>query len=372
MSLKEFNEIINECKRFSRNEIGDQALESDLTRNIEWSQTIWKKSCQLDLPALLIPDEFNGAGQPDFCCALVLDTLASECAGIASIFANHFACCLSLNHAAKMQKELYLPAMANGADQETLIATVVFPSDTDTEPLILEEKNGGFLLKGKSQLTGNAGITRLLCVFANEPNRNAISCVIVNPDAKGVVIDESPELPGLKANPFSSIIFQDVEIASESIIGEQGQSDDLMKITQDKLHGFVAAMAVGAARTAYQKAFTYAKERYQFGKIIINHQEIQRMLGNMLMKLNMGTSGFVRLFNEEKLNLSHSQTEAALIKAYCTDAALEIAIDAIQIHGGYGYMHEYGVEKIMRDVKVLQLLGGSSPRCHIDVISKSG
>jgi acyl-CoA dehydrogenase len=127
---------------------------------------------------------------------------------------------------------------------------------------------------------------------------------------------------------------------------------------------------MGSARTAYKKAFAYAGERYQYGKIINRHQEIQRMLGGMLMRLAVGTSGYTRLYDDEKLNLPFSSADPMLAKAFCTDAALEIILDAVQIHGGYGYMHEYGLEKIMRDIKVLQLLGGSNPYHHVRIIEE--
>jgi len=130
-------------------------------------------------------------------------------------------------------------------------------------------------------------------------------------------------------------------------------------------------MAMGTARSAYQKARAYATERFQFGKMIINHQEIQRLLGNMLAKLNVGTVLCTQLFAQESLNLRYSTPDISLAKTFCTDAALEIVLDAIQIHGGYGYMHEYGVEKIMRDNKVLQLMGGSSPLLHRQAIARN-
>ena len=94
------------------------------------------------------------------------------------------------------------------------------------------------------------------------------------------------------------------------------------------------------------------------------------MLGEMMMKLKIGTSAYMQNFEEEHLEIGYSQPDTSLTKAFCTDAALEIIIDAIQIHGGYGYMHEYGLEKIMRDVKVLQVLGGKNPCHHIDAVGK--
>jgi acyl-CoA dehydrogenase len=94
------------------------------------------------------------------------------------------------------------------------------------------------------------------------------------------------------------------------------------------------------------------------------------MLGNMMMKLKIGTSAYIQAFEDENPEIGYSQADPSLTKAFCTDAALEIILDAIQIHGGYGYMHEYGLEKIMRDVKVLQVLGGKNPCHHIDAVRK--
>ena len=129
-------------------------------------------------------------------------------------------------------------------------------------------------------------------------------------------------------------------------------------------------MAMCASRSAFLKAFAYAKERYQCGKYIIHHEEIQRMLGCMQMKLDMGTAGYLQVFNDDTVLLPAFLSDSKLAKVYCTDAALEIVQDAIQIHGGYGYMHEYGLEKIMRDVKILQLIGGRNPVLQIQSIAQ--
>ena len=94
------------------------------------------------------------------------------------------------------------------------------------------------------------------------------------------------------------------------------------------------------------------------------------MLGNMLMKISVGTAAYTQLFDESKLNLSSAKPESSLVKVYCTDSALEIAVDAVQVHGGYGYMHEFGLEKIMRDVKTLQLLDGRNPHHLVEAIAQ--
>ncbi len=363
--IDEYNEVIETCEKFARNEIAPQALEADLEADIGWARSIWTKSREIGLPGLLIPEEFNGVGQSEGCSALTLNVLASECAGIASIFAHHFAAAIPVTGGNQAQKEKYLLPLANVDVDEPSIAAVIFPSDTSEDPVSIEEREGKLFLSGTSPLVGNAELANLLCVFVEEGEKgDGVTCLLIENHIPGVSPGQGALLPGLKINPFAPVVFKNLEIDSASILGDRGMSRPIMETAQNVLYGFIAAMAMGTARSAYQKARIYAEERFQFGKIIINHQEIQRLLGNMLAKLNAGTVLCTQLFAEESLNLPYSSPDAALAKTFCTDGALEIALDAIQVHGGYGYMHEYGVEKIMRDSKVLQLLGGSSPLLH--------
>jgi len=148
----------------------------------------------------------------------------------------------------------------------------------------------------------------------------------------------------------------------------QPDPKEILESTKNCLFRFIASVAMGSARRAYKEAAAYAEKRYQFGKMIIRHQQIQRMLGNMQMKLAMGTAGYLNSFDGQETVLPFSRPTPALAKVFCTDAALEIVFDAIQIHGGYGYMHEYGLEKIMRDTKMLQLMPERNPRCQINAI----
>ncbi len=367
-AVEELNEILDVCKKFSLKEISGGALDADMESNIDWVKAIWTKSLEIGLPGLIIPEEFNGVGQSAQCCAMVVDSLAFECAGLASVYAHHFAGCLPVGTGHQTQQNKYFSALANTDANKPAVAAVIFPDDLAWAPLRLKEQKGQLVLTGTSSLIGNTEYAEYICLFVKEEGE-AVTCLMIDKDTPGFSIGESAELPGLKVNPFAPVIFQNVEISPNTILGERHKARIVMENTKSIFFSFIAAMAMGAARRAYQKARNYAEERFQYGKIIINHQEIQRMLGNMLAKLSVGTAGYSSLFKKEKLHLSYSAPEASLAKAFCTDAALEISIDAIQIHGGYGYMHDYGVEKIMRDCKVLQLIGGSSPELHIKAIA---
>jgi butyryl-CoA dehydrogenase len=369
--INEYNEIISECRRFARNEIRPEALEKDLNHDPEWALGLWLKSHELDIPGLLLPENYNGPGYPELCGAYVLDALAMECAGVASIFAHHFAACLPLS-CINDSLSGNIKKLWDAKNAETkAIATVIFPNDLDDQTISIRPDADGFIINGKSALTTNADLADLFFVYIPEGTSNEnITCAMIDNHASGIHIDEQAVLSGLKATTFEEVMFDEVRIKSDAIIATGKKGRALFDWFLNAYFGFVAAMAMGTARTAFAKALTYAKQRYQFGKNIILHEEIQRLLGNMKMKIDMGTAGYVQVFNTERVSLPGVSADGRLAKAYCTQAALEIVQDAIQITGGYGYMHEYGLEKIMRDVKILQLLGGRNPYHHIQVISE--
>jgi len=371
MITDQFKEILDVSIKFATKEIEPAALEVDLNPSLDWTKSLWTKSLEVGFPGLIISEGCKGFGQSELCSALVLDNFASECAGVASVFAHHFAACKCIMAGNKKQQEMWLPLLANSDASGPIIGTIVFLPYLDDNRLTLTKKNGKLMLSGTSHLTGNAFLARYFCVFLDEGTEGKnITCILIDKNTAGVRVGDSAGFTGLKHNPFAPIIFNEMEVDPECIIGEHGKGEEILKGTENLFHCLIAATAMGAARTAYKKARQYAQERYQYGTMIIHHQEIRRMLGNMLMKLSIGTSGYLRALTCEETTLAYSSPSARFAKSYCTDSAVEIVIDAIQVHGGYGYMHDYGVEKIMRDVKVLSLLGGSSPRLHMRTISE--
>jgi len=368
-SVNNYGAIIKECSRFAKKEICDQALDADFISNSKWLTSIWTKSMAVDLPLLPIPEKFNGVGESELCCAIILDLLASDCAGIASAFAFHYAGCIPI---IEDQKTNGLSAITNADPKKPVIATIIFPSDYDDCQIKIKEKKGKLYLSGTSGLTGNAGHANIFTVFVQDgASPDEITCIMIHKDTAGFSMGKPGRLPGLKVNPFQKLIFNDAWIDTDAIIGQRKKGRSLMEKTQNSFNGFIAAMAMGMIRTAHKKALEYAGKRYQSGEMIIHHSEMQRMLGNMVTKLSVGTSAYLRVFNEDKLDLPYASADGSAAKIFCTDSALEATSDAIQILGGYGYMHEYGMEKLMRDSKVLNLLGGSSPNLNVKQIAKN-
>lgn len=366
METREYNEIIAECRRFAKKEIQPLALDMDLVPAPETLETLWQKSHALDLPVLLVPERFGGIGYPELCAALVLDVLASECAGVASVFAHHFtasiAACITNNK----------KFLGYFTGEPSLPAAILFPDEMGESRLNLHQKSGGIVISGESGIAGNAKIAdAFFGIIPNGAPEKDPVWVRVPKDLPGVERNDPLQLPGLKANCFAKVRFTDVFIEKDWIVEGLKVAGGLMDSVQNAYYGFIAAMAMGVSRKALETSFSYARQRYQYGKRIIYHQEIQRMLGAMQMKLGLGTAAYMNLFDSKKINFSYFPADARLVKAFCTDAAMEVVMDAIQIHGGYGYMHEYGLEKMMRDVKILQLLGGQNPSHQIRVVAEA-
>ncbi|MBW2219242.1 MAG: acyl-CoA/acyl-ACP dehydrogenase [Deltaproteobacteria bacterium] len=371
MPADPIHEVVAECRKFLKNEIRDHVLEADLKKDTNWVNHVWQKSRQLDLPILLIPEAYNGAGFSQCSCALLLDLISSECAGIASVFALHFAGCIPFLSADENQQRSFFSLLSDDNNRKSALISPVFPSETDGHRLEVEEQNSGLVISGTTSLAGNALAADLFCLFIEDGDTTGedITCVVLKKETPGLSLGRAADFPGLKTNAFAPIVLDRVIVDKQAIIGKRKQAKAIMENAKNSLFRFVAATAMGAARNAYEKAAAYARRRYQFGKMIIHHQQIQRMLGSMQMKLSMGTAGYLNSFGDKEMILPFSKPKPALVKVFCTAVALEIVFDAIQIHGGYGYMHEYGLEKTMRDTKVLQLMLGRNPKCQIDVIA---
>ncbi|MEW6078528.1 MAG: acyl-CoA dehydrogenase family protein [Thermodesulfobacteriota bacterium] len=354
-----YAEIISECDRFARKELRPCVLDADLSPDPEVARGLWRKSLELDLPGLLVSESRGGAGMNPLTGAMVLDRLAMECAGFASIFAFHYAACAAAMAAGSGN---FFPSPAGATDDPIPVAALCLPSDPEDMPFAVTEKNGRRVINGSGRPMGNAGLAKTVIVFAGRNgNPGDPVAVRIDPSAAGVSTGEPLHLPGLKMNTFAALALDDVPVEDQAVLAAGDAAGKMMKAAAKAFYAFAAAMAMGCARSALHKAKVYAGQRYQFKKMIIQHQEIQRLLGDMSLKLNMGTAGYLDLLDTERWRPLFLSPDASLVKAFCTDAALDVLMDAIQIHGGYGYMHEYGLEKGMRDVKVLQVLGETNP-----------
>jgi len=182
---------------------------------------------------------------------------------------------------------------------------------------------------------------------------------VVPRDADGVVVDKKEDKLGQRASDTAMISFHDVAVPAKNLLGEENKGFKLAMMTLDRTRPGVAAMAVGIARAAFEFAVEYAKERIQFGVPIAMHQAIQFMIADMATKVEAArllTWKAASLLDQGKRNT----LVASHAKRFAADSAMEVTVDAVQVYGGYGFIKEYPVEKLMRDAKIMQLYEGTS------------
>jgi acyl-CoA dehydrogenase len=222
-------------------------------------------------------------------------------------------------------------------------------------------KGDKWVINGSKCFITNGGYANYYTVYAKtdkEAGHRGISCFIVPRDA-GVVVDKKEDKMGQRASNTATVSFNDVEIPLDHLVGEENKGFKIAMMTLDRTRPGVAAMATGVARAAMEFAIDYSKERVQFGVPIAMHQAIQFIIADMATKVHMSrlaTWNSAVLLDQGKRNT----LESSHAKRFAADSAMEVTTDAVQVDGGYGFIKEYPVEKLMRDAKILQLYEGTA------------
>ena len=224
------------------------------------------------------------------------------------------------------------------------------------------KKGDKYVINGSKCFITNGTYADWFTVYAKtdpEAGHRGISAFVVDADLPGVTVDKKEDKMGQRASNTATISFDDVEIPAENLIGEENKGFKLAMMTLDRTRPGVAAMAVGIARAAFEFACEYSKERVQFGVPIAMHQAIQFMIADMATKVDAGRlltwNSAVQLDQGQRNTLVSSEA-----KRFAADSAMEVTTDAVQVYGGYGFIKEYPVEKLMRDAKIMQLYEGTS------------
>jgi acyl-CoA dehydrogenase len=219
-----------------------------------------------------------------------------------------------------------------------------------------------YVLNGSKCFITNGGYADYYTVYAKtdkEAGHRGISAFVVEREWDGVSVDKKEDKLGQRASNTATISFNDVEVPAENLIGEENKGFKLAMMTLDRTRPGVAAMATGIARAAFEFAKDYSLERVQFGVPIAMHQAIQFMVADMATKIEAArllTWQSAWLLDQGKRNT----LESSHAKRFAADSAMEVTVDAVQVYGGYGFIKEYPVEKLMRDAKIMQLYEGTS------------
>jgi acyl-CoA dehydrogenase len=311
-----------------------------------------------------LPPEFGGVGLSFFDAALVIEEIATGCAGFAtSMVANDLALTPIALAATTEQKKLFLaPILESGKLASFCLSEPGAGSDAAGLQCRVEDGGDCWIINGAKQWITNAGYASQYTVFATiDPSKRhkGICCLVVPRDTPGVSTGHHENKMGQRCSDTRAVLFDSVKVPKQNMIGEVGEGFAIAMKTLDASRPLTAGIAVGIARAALEHAIGYAKERKQFGVSIGSFQGIQFMLADMATAVESArllTFRSAWLLDQGKV----ATLESSMAKRVSADTAMSVATDAVQIFGGYGYTKEYPVEKLMRDAKLLQIYEGTS------------
>lgn len=351
------------ARNIAREKIKPVAAKYDETEEFAWD--IMKILADSDLFGVYIPEEYGGLGGGIMEMCLVTEELSRACGGIALGFAGTgLGTFPILLYGSDEQKKKYLPDIAKG---KTLAAFCITEAEagSDAGSIKTNAKKDGdhYILNGTKQWITNAGEAEIYTVIAitnKSKGARGASAFIVEKGTKGVEFGKKEKKLGIRASATREVIFTDCKIPKENLISKEGMGFIVAMKTFDNSRPGVAAQAVGIAQGAFDVALDYSRKRVQFGQPLSSFQAIQHILADMATQIEAARAlvyASARMIDAGGKDVAK---ESAMAKLYASDVAMKVAVDAVQILGGYGYMRDYPAEKYMRDAKITQIYEGTN------------
>ncbi len=362
--LTEEQQMIKDtAAQIAKEKIEPVALEYDEKGIFPWD--IVKIIGDADLFRVFIPEEYDGFGGGAFEMSIVVEELSKACSGIALAYAaSGLGIIPIILFGSDEQKKEWLPRLASG---EILAAFALTEPNagSDAAGIITKAAPDGddYILNGTKQWITNGGEAEIYTVIAQtDPQRGArgSSAILVPKGTPGFEFGKKEDKMGIRASATRELIFQDCRVPKTSRLGREGMGFMVAMKTFDQSRPGVAAQALGIAQGALDKAVTYARGREQFGKPISSFQGLQFMIADMAMQLEAARALTYQVARNIDAGVKNVAGISAMAKVLASDAAMRITTDAVQIFGGYGYMKEYPVEKMMRDAKITQIYEGTN------------
>lgn len=350
-------------REFAQEKVAAGAVERD--RNKKFPIEIINQLADLGVMGLPFPEEYGGAGADTISFAIVTEELSRACGSTGITYSAH----ISLGAApiylfgSNEQRKKYLIPLCTGKSLGAFGLTEPnADSDAAGTNTTANKKNNEYIINGNKCFITNASYSKFLALTAvtgKKKEKKEISAIIVPTDTKGFKIIDQYEKMGLNASNTTELILEDVKVPDENLLGKEGEGFKQFLQTLDGGRIGIGAMAVGIAQGAFEKALAYSKERKQFGKPLAKFQVTQFKIADMAMKIELARN-MVYKAAWLKDNGKPFSKEASMCKLYASEICMEITSQAIQILGGYGYMREYEVERMMRDAKLLEIGEGTS------------
>jgi alkylation response protein AidB-like acyl-CoA dehydrogenase len=359
----EQREIRDLIRDLARERIAPRAAEIDKSAEFPWD--VVELFREHEVFGILFDEEYGGLGASALMALVAIEEVSKVCATSGLIIAVQELGSLGIKLVGTdEQKQRFLPRLASG---EWLAAYALTEpgSGSDSAAMRSEAHREGeeYVLNGSKRFITNAGVASLYVVFAKtdpDAGHAGISAFVVEADAPGFSVGRIEPKMGIKGSTTGEVFFDDCRIPADNLLGEEGEGFKIAMGILDRSRPGIGAQGLGIAQGATDYALEYARTRETMGRPIANHQLVAATLADMETKCEAARGLLYKvgqLIDEDAPDLTKY---SAMAKLYCTDVAMEVTTDAVQILGGYGYMQEYPVERMMRDAKITQIYEGTN------------
>ncbi|HEY7358599.1 MAG TPA: acyl-CoA dehydrogenase family protein [Ktedonobacterales bacterium] len=356
--------MIEVVRELAREKVAPRAADIDASGQFPWD--IKDLLAEQGILAMPFPEAYGGIGSSKLSIVMVIEELAKYCVTTSLILAvQQLGTLPILLVGTDDQQRRYFPRCASG---EWLAAYGLTEpgsgSDAGGMRTTAVKKGDKYILNGSKRFITNAGLAHVNVVFAvTDPARGTsggISAFIVEKDYPGFSIGKIEEKMGIRGSQTGELIFTDCEVPAENLLGGEGDGFKIALMTLDRTRPGIGAQAVGVAQGAIDFAVQYTKERQQFGKALAENQGLQFMLADMATKVQAARLLVYDVAERIDRGESDVSRYSAMAKLFASDTAMEVTTDAVQLLGGYGYIRDYPVERMMRDAKITQIYEGTN------------
>jgi alkylation response protein AidB-like acyl-CoA dehydrogenase len=361
------------AREFAQNELLPGVIDRDTEAKFPYEQI--RKMGELGFMGMMVDPSYNGGGMDTISYVLAMEELSKidASASVAMSVNNSLVCWGLEKYGSEQQKQKYLTKLAAGIEIGAFcLSEPEAGSDATSQRTTAELKGDHYLLNGtKNWITNGSSASTYLVIAQTDASKGhkGISAFIVEKGWEGFIVGKKEDKLGIRGSDTHSLMFTDVKVPVENRIGEEGFG---FKFAMDTLNGGrigIAAQALGIASGAYELSLAYSKERKAFGVPISQHQAIQFKLADMATHIEAARMLVLKAAWLKDQGKDYSEA-SAMAKLYASQVAMDVTIEAVQVHGGYGYVKEYHVERLMRDAKITQIYEGTSEIQRI-VISRS-
>ena len=357
----EDQDLLDSVREFCEKEIKEQCKEYDVSG--EWPAEIYKKAAELGYNGLEVPEEYGGLGLERITVAALMEEFAKADAGfVTTITASNLALKAVLIGGNEEQKQHCCDLLMEGNHGAFCLTEPMAGSDAGNSKTTAVREGDEYVLNGRKCFITNGGVASFYVVTAMTDKSQGVkgmSAFLVEAGTPGLSTGNHENKMGIRTSNTCDVVLEDCRVPASALMGAEGEGYKIAMKTLDMSRTWVGCGAVGIAQRAIDEAVAYGKQRITFGKAILKNQGLQFMIADMEIRVETARQMVAHALKLMDAGLPYSR-ESAIAKCYAGDIAVQNALDAIQIRGGYGYSREYPVEKLLRDAKIFQIYEGTN------------